>query len=130
MELPMTASRAGTAPADWVPVDACTLPTADRPLRVAESDDLFAATLRAVQRPPGSATRARLLLTGDRGLRDRVQRLADAESACCSFFTFRLTPLLGDAPGTLALDIEVPAVHADVLTALVGRAERAGGAAA
>jgi hypothetical protein len=34
----------------WAPVDACTLPTADQPLRVAEWDDLFATSLRAVER--------------------------------------------------------------------------------
>jgi hypothetical protein len=130
MELPMTTSRSGLPPADWVPVDACALPTAAQPLRVAEFDDLFAATLRAVERPPLATTRARLLLAGDRGLRDRVQRLADAETACCSFFTFTLTPLIDDGQRTLALDVEVPPAHADVLTALVDRAERARGAGA
>jgi hypothetical protein len=108
----------------------CTLPTADRPLRVAEFDALFAASLRAVAHPPGDATRARLLLAGDEGLRDRVQRLADAETSCCSFFSFTLTPLPGDDGTTLALDVEVPASHADVLAGLVAQAERARGAAA
>jgi hypothetical protein len=130
MALPMTAARPGPASDDWVPVAACTLPTGERPLRMAEFDDLFAASLRAVERPSGVATRARLLLTGDVGLRDRVQRLVDAETSCCSFFTFVLEALPGDAavghvPGTsLALDIEVPAAHADVLAGLVARAER------
>ena len=40
----------------WAPVDACTLPTAEQPLRVAEWDGLFAESLRAVERP--DATRA------------------------------------------------------------------------
>jgi hypothetical protein len=130
MDLPMTAPRTGPAPADWVPVDACTLPTSEQPLRAAEFDDLFAASLHTVKRPPGTATRARLLLVGEEGLRDRVQGLVDAETSCCSFFTFTLTAVPGGDGATLALDVEVPAAHADVLAGLVARAERARGAAA
>jgi hypothetical protein len=117
-----------------MPVDACTLPTADQPLRVAEFDDLFATALRAIERPDDSG-RARLVLAGGDGLADRVKRLADAETACCSFFTFTLGPLtMGEADaaeGTvLALDIEVPVARADVLAALIRRAEQARRAAA
>jgi hypothetical protein len=59
-----------------------------------------------------------------------VRRLTDAETACCSFFTFTLTPLTGSEADTtdgtvLALDIEVPVARADVLAALIQRAERA-----
>jgi len=112
---------------DWVAADACTLPTADRPLRVAAFDDLFATALRGIERP-GSPGRARLLLAGGGDLAGRVQRLADAETACCSFFTITLTPLTtqgaGDDGTVLALDIEVPLARTDVLDALVGRAER------
>ena len=132
--MPMPDPRPGPAPADWVAVDACTLPTADQPLRVAEFDDLFATALRAIERPD-TAVRARLLLVGGEDLADRVQRLADAETACCSFFTFTLTPLTTEGAaaydGTvLALDIEVPITRADVLAALVQRAEQAGRPAA
>jgi hypothetical protein len=133
MNLPMPAPHPGTAPADWVPVDACTLPTADEPLRVAEFDDLFASALRAIEHPDASS-RARLMLAGGEDLAGRVQRLADAETACCSFFTFALKTLATGKPtadGTvLALDIEVPVTQADVLTALVQRAEQARRAAA
>ena len=128
MDVPVAIARPG--PADWVPVDACTLPTAEQPLRAAEFDDLFAASLRAVERSAGAPTRARLVLAGDLGLPGRVQRLADAETACCSFFTFTLTPLGADPAGgghppvVVALDVEVPGTRADVLTALVDRAER------
>ncbi|WP_138733390.1 hypothetical protein [Modestobacter excelsi] len=94
--MPLTASRSGPAPADWVPVDACTLPTADQPLRMAEFDDLFTA----VERPAGATVGARLLLAGDAGLPERVQRLADAETSCCSFFTFTVTSLPGDDAAT------------------------------
>jgi hypothetical protein len=129
MNLPMPAPGPGPAPADWVPVDACTLPTADQPLRVAEFDDLFTTALRGIESSDASG-RARLVLAGGEDLAGRVQRLADAETACCSFFTFTLTPLATDeadaAEGTvLALDIEVPVARADVLAALVRRAEQA-----
>ena len=130
----MFAPHPGPAPADWAPVDACTLPTADQPLRVAEFDDLFATALRAIERPD-AAGRARLVLAGGDDLAERVQRLADAETACCSFFTFTLTPLaMGKVDAAdrtvLALDIEVPVARADVLAALIQRAEQAHQAAA
>jgi hypothetical protein len=128
MDSPVTAPRPDPALTDWVPVNACALPTSAQPLRVAEFDELFAAALTAVERPPGVATRARLLLAGGESLRERVQRLADAETACCSFFTFSVTPLAGGA--AVALAIEVPDAHADVLAALVTRAEQARGVAA
>jgi hypothetical protein len=135
MDLPMTTARHGLAPAPWVPVEACTLPTAMQPLRVAEFDRLFGASLRAVEHPAGTPTRARLVLAGDPDLPGRVQLLADAETACCSFFTFTLAPPAIDASADLAgdgaaavlmtLDVEVPAARADVLAALVERAEQA-----
>jgi hypothetical protein len=133
MDLPMT-PHPGPPRADWVSVEACTLPTAAQPSRVAAFDSLFAASLRAVERPAGDATRARLVLAGDENLSGRVQRLAEAESACCSFFTFALTPLAADQSdadddaAVVALDIEVPPARADVLAALVERAESACGA--
>jgi hypothetical protein len=133
MELPLTAPTTGTV-ADWVPVDSCTLPTREQPLRVAEFDHLFAAGLRAVERQHASATQARLVLAGDEGLASRVQALAEAETSCCSFFTFTVTTLTPDAGvadrSAVALDIEVPAARADVLAALVERAQRARRAAA
>ena len=128
MDLPLAASH----PADWVPVEACTLPTSQQPLRATEFDDLFTASLRGVERPPGAATRARLVLAGDETLLDRVQHLVDAENACCSFFSFTVTPLpgdVGDAALTgVVLDIEVPAAHADVLAGLLVLADQALGA--
>ena len=109
----------------WTSVEACTLPTAERPLRLAEFDDLFATSIRSVDRP--GDTRARLLLAGDDGLAGRVQRLADAETSCCSFFTFRVSTVEG---GLVALDVEVPSAYAGVLAGLVARAEAAPGDAA
>jgi transglutaminase-like putative cysteine protease len=121
-----TSTPPGPARASWVAVEACTLPTAEQPLRVAEFDDLFAHALRAVEYPHATAEQARLVLRGDEALAGRVQRLADAETACCSFFTFSLTPLDGDESGNtvLALDVGVPTDHSHVLAALVQRAER------
>jgi hypothetical protein len=114
-------------PAPWVAVDACTLPSGEQPLRVTEFDELFAASVRDIVHPPGSRTRTRLVLAGDAALPARVQRLADAETACCSFFTFTLTSLDTDRAGetVVALDIEVPAARSDVLAALVQRAAQA-----
>ena len=108
----------------WAELEACTLPTAERPLRMAEFDELFASALRSIDR--GSETSARLLLDGDEGLAERTQLLADAESSCCSFFTFGVTPL---DEGLVAFDIEVPQAYVEVLTGLVDRAQIALGAA-
>jgi hypothetical protein len=114
---------------DWPRVEACTLPTLEQPMRVAEFDDLFAASLRDIQEPGGSDAKVRLVLGCDEVLPARVQRLVDAETLCCSFFTFTLTPLeLEDSSVTesmVALDIEVPAARADVLAAFVSRARAA-----
>ena len=108
----------------WAAVEACTLPTVERPLRLAEFDDLFATTLRSVEMT--EPNRVRLLLTGDEAVADRTQRLADAESSCCSFFSFGVSTV---EAGLVAFDIEVPAAYAEVLAALVARADAALGSA-
>lgn len=97
--------------------DACTLPTAERPVRLAEFDALFTEAVRSVH-----SDHARLLLhlTGDDGLPERVQDLADRESACCSFFTFAIQGTASD----LTLEITVPPQQRDILTALADRAAR------
>jgi len=106
--------------ATWLPVDACTLPTAERPLRVAEFDSLFAETLTAIEQPTGTA--ARFLLTGGAELAPRAQCLADRETGCCSFFTFTITEI---EPTSVVMAVTVPDAHADVLSALVDRAREA-----
>jgi hypothetical protein len=100
-------------------LDACTLPTTERPLRLAEFDTLFATAARSVERL--GPTHVRMRLTGDAGLADTVRDLTAREAACCSFFRFTVTP----AAEAVTLDIEVPAAYADVLDALAGRAEAA-----
>ncbi|MBU2665495.1 hypothetical protein KOI35_18465 [Actinoplanes bogorensis] len=100
----------------WVP-ETCTLPTVDRPLRLAEFDDLFATALRSQQRLSPTALRWHL----DPAAEATAQDLTDRESACCSFFTFTFT-----ARGAVVqVDVEVPPTHVDVLDALATRAAAA-----
>ncbi|MFC7247794.1 hypothetical protein ACFQO7_35480 [Catellatospora aurea] len=100
----------------WVP-SACTLPTAEQPLRLAEFDALFATAVRTVERV--TDTHLRLTMTGEPDLAATVRDLAAREGDCCSFFTFAVS---SPAPGQVTLDIEVPPAHADVLAALEQRA--------
>jgi hypothetical protein len=111
-----------TAPfrtSDWVPA-ACTLPSADRPLRLAEFDELFATAVRGVHR--SSPTELALTLAAAPGRAGLVRDLTRRETECCSFFTFRLED--GDP---LHRRVTVPAAHTDVLDALAERASRPAG---
>ena len=114
----MSISASGKPGGAWVDVEACTLPTAERPLRMAEFDDLFATAVRSLDRV--GDTHARLLLIGDAELARRTRRLVAAETSCCSFFAFRVAEV---QPGRVALDIEVPPSYVHVLDGLVTRAE-------
>lgn len=96
--------------------DACTLPTAERPLRLAEFDALFATAVRRVERR-GDAVR--IHLAGERGLEAQVRDLTARESGCCSFFAFTIAGNDQD----LTLDIAVPPERRDILEALAARAE-------
>jgi hypothetical protein len=89
---------------DWAP-DACTLPTAERPLRVAEFAALDVRRVETI-----SATHTRLHFSADPG---QVRDLAARETGCCSFFRFTVTDS--------TLDVEVPERYTDVLAALVTR---------
>jgi hypothetical protein len=97
----------------WVP-EACTLPTAERPLRLTEFDDLFATALRGQHRL--SATRLRWWL--DPAAEPAARDLTARETRCCSFFSFTFAA----AGGAVQLDVEVPEAHVDVLDALAARA--------
>lgn len=101
---------------DWVADDACTLPTAERPLRAAEFDALFAERLVRVERL--SPVSARIELSGDDTIA-LAQDLTERETACCSFFTFDVS----GTDDTTTIEVGVPASRADVLEALVTRAE-------
>jgi hypothetical protein len=114
---------AGGAGASWAP-DACTLPTAERPLRAADFDELFAGAVLSIDRP--DPARLRLDLRHDPEIAGRAAGLAAAETGCCSFFTFTLT-VTGSA---LTLDVGVPATHVAVLDALGDRVAAAARAAA
>ncbi|MBT2444102.1 hypothetical protein J7E93_29235 [Streptomyces sp. ISL-36] len=102
----------------WVPAS-CTLPTPERPLRVAEFDALFAERLAGSSRP--DRLRLEMAFTGGPGVEGRVRDLVARESGCCSFFTFTVTP----GPGQVRLDVEVDAAHEAVLAALHERATTA-----
>jgi hypothetical protein len=103
----------------WVP-SSCTLPTASRPLRVAEFDGFFARSVRGLERP--DPTRLRLALEPGPAAASRAAELAARENGCCSFFSFTLGI---DAEGT-ALEVAVPAERTEVLDALQARAAQSG----
>jgi hypothetical protein len=105
---------------DWVP-QACTLPTAEQPLRIAEFDDLFATSLRGLERV--APTRLQLRLDG--GNEATARDLTARETSCCSFFAFDYTHAAGGE--LLLLDVTVPQAHVDVLNALAVRAAAAAG---
>jgi hypothetical protein len=98
----------------WAP-QACTLPTEERPLRVAEFDALFTEAVRSVRRIDVTSVSLEL----EPHVASRAADLVVRETGCCSFFTFSLVA----TGGSLHLEIRVPAQHADVLEALAARAE-------
>ncbi|MEV2237579.1 hypothetical protein [Micromonospora sp. NPDC049891] len=106
----------GETGAAWVP-EACTLPTAERPLRLAEFDRFFDEAVRAAERV--SARHLRLRLDSAAQVEETARDLTARESSCCSFFTFDLSR---SDPDSLTLDVRVPAAQVDVLDALADRA--------
>jgi hypothetical protein len=98
----------------WVP-ESCTLPVAERPLRAAGFDALFAEAVRGVTRV--DRCRLRLELASE-GVAGRVAELMVAEVSCCAFFTFSLIA----SEGALALEIGVPADKVPVLDTIAARA--------
>ncbi|MDW5329646.1 hypothetical protein [Plantactinospora sp. KLBMP9567] len=114
----MTDTRA-LAEGSWVP-RACTLPTAEQPLRLAEFDELFASAVIRVESVDTS--RVHLELRPEPTVAAGAAELMVRETGCCSFFTFSLTA----TGGQLALDVALPAGHADVLDALTARAAAGG----
>ena len=99
--------------------EACTLPTAERPLRVAEFDQLFTRAA-AVERLGPQAARITLPPTPETAA--KAANLVVRETECCSFFTFSLTATGGRA----YLDVMVPESQTPVLDSLVGWVERVG----
>ncbi|MEU4606090.1 hypothetical protein AB0F43_24140 [Kribbella sp. NPDC023972] len=101
---------------NWA-TEACTLPTADQPLRVAEFDALFAEHLKGAARVNPTTLDLSLAAEAHASAADLTAR----ETECCSFFRFELTPLGDDR---LRLRIGVPPAHVGVLDALSARLPR------
>lgn len=109
-----------TGDAVWAP-ESCTLPSAERPLRLEEFDRVFRTWVHAVQRP--QPTRLVLHLDPGPGRLGTLRDLARRESACCAFFTF----VVDDGEG-LVLEVHVPEGHVEVLDGLTALALRLSGA--
>jgi hypothetical protein len=103
---------------DLLTTEACTLPTAERPLRLAEFEGLFADHLTQLS---WEGERLRLTLSGGVDLRDVVADLTGRESACCSFFDFALS----GPPDLVVLEVGVPPERREILDALAELAEAA-----
>jgi len=93
---------------------------AERPLRAAEFDELFATALRGLARP--EPTRLRLTLDGSDRVVTATRELVTQEAACCSRFRFTLTRTPGHM---LRLEVRVPAEWTSVLDGLAARAATA-----
>lgn len=96
----------------------CTLPTTERPLRLAEFEELFISSARQVDQDGRSVV---IRLSGAEGLVGRVRDLAARETSCCSFFDFEVEGTDDD----LRLSISVPEGKEEILDALTLRARGA-----
>jgi hypothetical protein len=103
------------AAGDWLPA-ACTLPTAERPVRLAEFDEFFRTAVRRATRT--RTTTLDLVISSERAAAARD--LAEREASCCAFFRFDFEPT---ADG-LVMRIGVPQDHTDVLDAVHARCLR------
>jgi hypothetical protein len=99
----------------WVP-PSCTLPTAERPVRVAEFDALLAVAVRPAERL--GPTRLRIHLPGGPNAETTTRDLVARETLCCSFFAFDVR---SSATATV-LEVQVPDEQVEVLDALQQRA--------
>ncbi len=102
----------------WVP-EACTLPTVEQPLRVAEFDDLFATAVRPAERL--APTELRIHLPPGHETVSITRDLIAKETGCCSFFSFDIVPSATETE----LDVRVPDARTAVLEAMQQRAEAA-----
>ncbi|MBL7253484.1 hypothetical protein [Paractinoplanes lichenicola] len=103
-------------------IEACTLPTVEQPMRLAEFDDLFTTALLGQARESATVLRWDLDPAAESVARDLTAR----ETECCSFFTFTIEP----ADGVLRVTVEVPAARVAVLDALERRGGQATGTSA
>ena len=102
----------------WVP-ESCTLPTVERPVRVAEFDELFARAVRPAERV--DRTGLRMHLPGGAETVAAARELVARETGCCSFFSFDLF----SSDSETALEIRVPESQTAVLDAMQERADMA-----
>ncbi|MCX0275599.1 hypothetical protein NLM24_33980 [Nocardia zapadnayensis] len=100
----------------WVP-QACTLPTVEQPIRVAEFDRFFAESVRRTRRPDP----ARLELVIDPAAEPVARDLAGRESSCCAFFRFGFART---GSGVL-MAVGVSGAYVDVLDAFAARVDTA-----
>lgn len=90
------------------------MPSAERPLRLAEFEALVGSNLICQDRTDERRLRWLLEAKSEAPIRE----LADRESECCSFFSFTIT---ADAGG-VRVDVEVPGEGTATLDALQARA--------
>ncbi|WP_280218469.1 hypothetical protein [Nocardia neocaledoniensis] len=109
----MTISPGST---EWVP-DACTLPTVQQPIRIAEFDRFFTDSTHGLRR--AGPTRLELLV--DPAAEPLARDLAARELSCCSFFTFDFA----QAGEHLVMGLAVPSAYIGVLDAFATRAQTA-----
>jgi len=107
-----------TEAAGWAP-ESCSLPTGERPLRVAEFDRLFAESVLGAVWVSSTRLEVSLAAEAEAAARD----LAAREVQCCSFFNFDFTSV----GKTVVMGIEVPQSRTDVLDKLADRLRTVGG---
>jgi len=107
---------------DMLPIqEFCTLPTAAQPMRLLEFDELF----RRQANPPRriGQHQVEFSFADAEGMYAEVSDLVIRESACCSFFDFRIDQRSQTGvQDQLVLRVGVPANRDDVLEALMDRA--------
>ncbi|WP_197022401.1 hypothetical protein [Saccharomonospora piscinae] len=100
----------------WVPAETCTLPSGDRPTRLAEFEELFAASLHGLSREgPGLL---RLRLHGGADVASRARELTAREAECCGFFDFTVTR----RGQRVTVDVRVPPDRRGVLDGVAAQA--------
>jgi hypothetical protein len=87
---------------------ACSLSATELPVRLEEIEALGGDALLGAR---VDGAHAELRFTAATGVRERVQRLADAESRCCAFLTFAIA----EARDEVVLTVDGPADAAGVV---------------
>jgi uncharacterized protein YceH (UPF0502 family) len=111
--------RYGFTVVDMTAPRVCTLPTAERPLRLAEFESLFAEHLDHVTWTDDRTAVFRL--TGGDDVASLARDLGDRESRCCSFFSFEVAQ---PAASVVTMQVRVPRRYRTVLQAMVDQAAR------